>query len=102
MGLWVYEIDPCHGRCGVTGGGRLLLVVDCGAPGHLAVLAGRQRIVMTVWGNNAHVAAESIWATTCSPALPSVLRRKGVPACISGGRSHTASETPGVQTRGQP
>ena len=49
MGLWVYEIDPCPGRCGVTGGGRLLLVVDCGAPGHLAVLAGRQRIVMTVW-----------------------------------------------------
>jgi len=58
MGLWVYEIAPCPGRCGVTGGGRLpLVVVDCGAPGHLAVLAGRQRIVMTVRGNNAHVAA---------------------------------------------
>jgi hypothetical protein len=49
MGLWVYGIDPCPGRCGVTEGGRLpLVVVDCGTPGDLAVLAGRQRIVMTV------------------------------------------------------
>jgi len=58
MGLWVYEIDPCPGRCGVTGGGRLPLMVDCRAPGHLAVLAGRQRIVMTVWDNTAYVAAD--------------------------------------------
>ena len=64
MGLWVYEIAPCPGRCGVTGGGRLpLVVVDCGAPGHLAVLAGRQRIVMTVRGNNAHVAAVMVGFT---------------------------------------
>jgi hypothetical protein len=33
------EIGPCPGRCGVTGGGRLpLVVIHCGAPGDLAVL----------------------------------------------------------------
>jgi hypothetical protein len=33
-------------------------MVDCRALGHLAVLDGRQRIVMIVWGNNARVAAD--------------------------------------------